>query len=211
MPVFKLEKINSNAYWCLWEITESLMQMERNTVLSDEGKAELERIKHPIKKIESYASRRCIQAIMAELGKEYEGIYKDGHNKPHLIDSPFHISISHSYPYAAGILHKKLKVGIDIESPKEKLRLVANKFLNSEEFKEADNNLKKLAVYWAGKEAIYKLNGRHGLSFKKDIRIYPFEPRKRDILRSEMIIEGNPVKISLNYREVKGYYIAFCF
>lgn len=211
MPAVKLEKINNNAWWCLWEITESLAQMERNVLLSEQGKEELQEIKHPTKKLESLASRRCIQEIMKFIGKDYHGIYKDEHSKPHLIDSNYQISISHSFPYATGILHKKLKVGIDLEKPVEKLTNVANRFLNDEEFIHADGNLKALAIYWSGKEAIYKLNGRYGLSFREDIKIYPFPVRKRDTIRSEMLIESKPVRISLHYRELYGYYITFCF
>lgn len=211
MPAVKLEKINNNSFWCLWEITESLEQMLRNTVLSHEGKEEVEKIHHPITKIESLGSRRCIQEIASEMGIDYKGIYKDEFDKPHLIDSKFFISISHSYPYAAGILHKKLPVGIDIEKPKDKLLRVSRRFLSNDEWLYAGDDLKKLCVYWTGKEAIYKLNGKKGLSFQKNIFIHPFQLRRRDVIKSELRINELSAKIAVNYRYHDGYYIAFCF
>lgn len=211
MPAVKLEKINNNSFWCLWEITESLEQMLRNTILSDEGKAEIEKIHHPTAKVESLSSRRCIQQIANEIGMDYQGVYKDEFDKPHLVNSKFHISLSHSYPYAAGILHKKLPAGIDIEKPKEKLLKVSQRFLCRDEWLYAGDDLKKLCVYWTGKEAIYKLNGRKGLSFQKNIFIHPFQLRRRDVIKSELILSDRKTKIALNYRYHNGHYIAFCF
>lgn len=211
MPAVKLEKINNNSFWCLWEITESPEQMFRNTILGEEGKKEIESVHHPIKQIESLASRRCIQEIMNQLGVEYCGMYKDAFDKPHLLNKKYFVSISHSYPYAVGILHKRLPVGIDIEKPKEKLLKISNRFLNETEWIYAGDDINKLCVYWTGKEAIYKLNGKKGLSFKKNIVIHPFQLKKRDVIKSELLLEKGATKIAINYRYIKGYYISFCF
>jgi len=211
MSVVKLEKINNNSFWCLWHITETLEQMLRYTALSETGKKEIENIHHPTTKIESLASRRCIQEIAKEIGMEYAGLYKDKFEKPHIIDSKYHISISHSYPYAVGILHKKLQVGIDIEKPKEKLLSISQRFLSRDEWLYAGDDIRKLCVYWTGKEAIYKLNGKKGLSFRNNIFIHPFQLKKRDVIKSELILNERSTKIAVNYRYHDGHYIGFCF
>ena len=211
MPITKIEKINSNSFWCLWEITESIDQLLRKITLSEDGKREMEEISHPIKKRERLASRCCIQELVKQVGKEYKGITKDDHDKPHLIGINYHISISHSFPYAVAILHKKLHVGIDIEKPVEKLGRIAHRFLNDQEFADCAGDMKKLCIYWAGKEAIYKLNGKVGLNFKKDIKIFPFVRYKRDIIRSEFSVGGSAAKIALNYQELHDHIICYCF
>jgi len=211
MPITKIEKINSNSFWCLWEITESLDQLFGKITLSEDGKSEMEEISHPAKKQERLASRGCIQELVKQFGKEYKGITKDEHDKPHLIDVNFHISISHSFPYAVAIIHKKLHVGIDIEKPVEKLGRIAHRFMNDDEFADCEGDMKKLCIYWSGKEAIYKLNGKVGLNFKKDIRIFPFIHHKRDIIRSEFSVAGTTVKIALNYQELHEHIICYCF
>jgi len=68
-------------------------------------------------------------------------------------------------------------------------------------------------VYWVGKEAIYKLNGKKGLSFRKNIFIHPFQLKKRDVIKSELIINerSRSTKIAVNYRFHDGHYIGFCF
>jgi phosphopantetheinyl transferase len=80
---------------------------------------------------------------------------------------------------------KKLPVGIDIEKPVEKLGRISHRFLNEEEFNDSMGDLRKLCIYWSGKEAIFKLNGKVGLNFKNDIRIHPFTLHKRDVVKSE--------------------------
>ncbi len=211
MPILKLDKINNNAYWCMWEITETVDELKRKIILSEGGIRELESISHMEKKKERLAARCCVQALVRETKNEYLGIMKDAHDKPYLIDYGFHISISHSFPFATAILHKKLPVGIDIEKPQEKLKSIANRFLNDIEYKDSGLDVHKLCVYWTGKEAIFKLNGKKGLNFKRDIRIFPFEMKKRDVIRSEFILKGKSIKAALNYREMKGHIISYCF
>lgn len=211
MPIIKLDKINANSYWCIWEITESIEQLLNKIVLSEDGEDEIAHISHPIKQKERLASRCCVQELVKQTGKEYQGIIKDEHDKPHLVGINYHISISHSYPYAVAILHKKLPVGIDIEEPVEKLGRIAHRFLNDQEFFDCNGDLKKLCVYWSGKEAIFKLNGKMGLNFKKDIRIAPFELHKKDVVKSEFVIGENKTRIALNYQEIKGHIVAYCF
>jgi 4'-phosphopantetheinyl transferase len=211
MPLSKLEKINANSFWCIWEITETFDQLYQRVVLSEHGKREIAGISHPVKQLERLAARCCVQELVRQTGKDYQGIIKDEHDKPFLLDYAFHISISHSYPYAAAILHKKLPVGIDIEKPVEKLGRIAHRFLNDDEFMDCKGDLKKLCIYWSGKESIYKLNGKTGLNFKKDIRIAPFELHKRDVIKSQFSLGNNSVRIALNYQELYGHIICYCF
>ena len=210
MPITKLEKINSNSYWCIWEITETVDQLLEMIILSKDGHKEIDSISHPIKQRERLASRCCVQELVGQVRKEYNGIVKDKHDKPHLIDINFHISISHSFPYAVAILHKKLPVGIDIEKPIEKLGRIAHRYLNQEEFADSEGDVKKLCIYWSGKEAINKLNGKVGLNFKRHIRIAPFILHKKDVIRSEFSAEGITARIALNYQEIHDHIVCYC-
>ncbi|MCK5703060.1 MAG: 4'-phosphopantetheinyl transferase superfamily protein [Cyclobacteriaceae bacterium] len=211
MPITKIEKINSNSFWCSWEISESVDQLRNKIVLSEDGERELEKISHPIKQRERLASRCCIQELVKHVGKTYKGITKDKHDKPHLIDLNYHISISHCFPYAVAILHKKLPVGIDIEKPVEQLGRIAHRFLNEYEFADCDGDIKKLCIYWAGKEAIFKLNGKKGLNFKKNIRISRFLLQDRDVIRSEFSVGDDTARIALNYQEFHSHIVCYSF
>jgi len=211
MPITKIEKINSNSFWCCWEISETVDQLRNKVILSENGEKELKGISHPIKQRERLASRACVKELVKQVGKEYHGITKDEHDKPHLIGLNYHISISHSFPYAVAILHKKLPVGIDIEKPVEKIGRIAHRFLNEQEFIDCDGDIKKLCIYWSGKEAIFKLNGKIGLNFKKDIRIYSFTLHKQDVIRSEFSVGEDTARVALNYLEMDTQIVCYCF
>ena len=76
---------------------------------------------------------------------------------------------------------------------------------------DCDGDIKKLCVYWAGKEAIYKLNGKLGLNFKEDIRISPFSLTAKDVIRSEFLIGKDITRIALNYQNIDSHIICYCF
>ena len=211
MPLINFFKVSNSAAWCVWEITETTDDLRKKVVLSPEDMNELKLITHPVKLKESLASRACVQELVRSLSKEYYGIVKDNHRKPVLIGHQQHISIAHCYPYAVAILHRILPVGIDIEKPQERLDYLASRFLNQNELRDAAGDQKKLCVYWAGKEAVYKLNGRRDLSFRNDIRIESFLLRKRDVIRCDFLRNGNPVKLALVYREFRGHIVSYCF
>ncbi len=59
----------------------------------------------------------------------------DDHGKPYLVNFDYEISLSHSYDYAAVMISKDKKVGVDIELMKEKIDLIKHKFLSVEELK----------------------------------------------------------------------------
>ena len=68
-----------------------------------------------------------------------------------------------------------------------------------------------MCIYWAGKEAIFKLNGKQGLNFKNDIRISNFMMKQKDVIRSEFTREESPVRIALNYEDFDSHIICYCF
>jgi phosphopantetheinyl transferase len=210
MPIIKFSKISKNSFWCMWEITETVDELKHKVVLSDMGIQEMARIHHAIKQKERMASRACVQELVRAFKKDYKGLFKDEHDKPFLIDLNWHISISHSFPYAVAIIHKKLPVGIDIEKPIDKLVKLAPRFLGPEEIDDAGDDPVKLCVYWTGKEAIFKLNGKRGLNFRRDIRIHPFKLVKRNVIRSEFTLNDRAVRLSLDYRELKNHIISYC-
>ena len=89
-------------------------------------------------------------------------------NKPVLSHQNGHVSMSHGGQHAVGAWHPSLEVGIDIESDRGQLAIIAPKFLS-----DADLQRIKLAkepqwmrrVAWGAKEAVYKAASQSGLVF----------------------------------------------
>ncbi|UXP31943.1 4'-phosphopantetheinyl transferase superfamily protein [Reichenbachiella agarivorans] len=161
-------KISNHIILGIWEIDESLEQLAQGF---DQKELDCIAHFHPLKKAEHIASRQLIQSMCQEMDIPFHGICKDSHGKPHLIDSDYHISLSHSYPKIAAMINLDVPCGIDIEQPREQLRRVKSKFLNPAELQVCQDDLDLLCIYWCAKESIYKMHGRKNLSFAQNIEI----------------------------------------
>ena len=143
---------NGNSIIWIWKIEESTDEL---SILTNQTTD----IKNEIKKKEFYASRILIEKMCEELNIDFLGIKKDDNEKPHLIGSKYHISISHKFPYVTSIFDNKA-CGVDIERIDNKVRKIKSKFLTENEEKKIGDNLKKLVEYWSIKESTYKVEGK---------------------------------------------------
>ncbi|MFD1819009.1 4'-phosphopantetheinyl transferase superfamily protein [Pseudarcicella hirudinis] len=159
----------------LWKIEEQASFFSEYLGNAENVISELGNISHPQKQLEWLASRTCVKHLCTKLGLEYQGIKKDLHNNPYLINSEGFVSLSHTHGYATAIVSLSDEVGIDIEKVSDKLSYVSHKFLSEPEYIQADNDLKTLCIYWCAKESLYKLHGRRNLSFKNNIFIDHFD------------------------------------
>tara|TARA_B100000902_G_scaffold384483_1_gene424702 strand:- start:1421 stop:2002 length:582 start_codon:yes stop_codon:yes gene_type:complete len=142
---------NAESIIWIWKIEESIDELIELTDQTTD-------IKNEIKRKEFYASRILIERMCKALNLNYQGIKKDNNGKPHLINSRYHISISHKFPYVSVIFDTK-KCGVDIERIDEKVRKIKSKFLSEDEELIVGENLKKLVEYWSMKETAYKVSG----------------------------------------------------
>ena len=119
-------------------------------------------------------------------------------NKPVLINQTENISISHSTNYAAIIISKNKKVGIDIEEISQRIHKIAHKFLHPSEKDFVNNNTEMLYLIWSAKEAIYKLSDIF-LDFASQIIIEKFSITNYSKLKANIIFPDNSKVIDLEY------------
>jgi phosphopantetheinyl transferase len=106
-------------------------------------------------------------------GYEDQNLEYNSYGKP-LLDDGRHISITHSFEFAAVII-SETEVGIDVEKNREKILKIQHRFVNTDYDSLSDENLvKQLTVIWGAKEAMYKTYPYGGLSFHDHIAIDPF-------------------------------------
>jgi phosphopantetheinyl transferase len=195
MGIIKIIYPNKNSIVIIWKINESLSALQNMT-------KEKSNIKNIIKRKEFYASRILIENLCKSFNIRYYGIIKNDSGKPYLKNRTENISISHSFPYVAGILNEEKKCGIDIEKIQKKILKINHKFLSKSELNKVKKNTKKNTIYWTAKESLYKLKGEF-LSFKNDIKIIE--------LKNSFNIYGKILskKILLNVEEIDGYIITY--
>lgn len=112
--------------------------------------------------------------LSKQLASDFSSIYYDEFKKPHFTEGNFYLSLSHTNNYVASIVHSDKRVGVDMEKIGNKALKVASKFLSSEEYKTLSKQLDKelyATIYWAAKEALYKLYGKKSLIFAKQIKV----------------------------------------
>lgn len=166
--------INSDCVAILRAITEDEPTLWVGLLLTVSEQEELASISHPAQRIEWLACRVAVRQLVEAQGMSYAGLQKDAFGKPHLVGSPWHISLSHTAGWAAAVLHRLRPVGIDIEPIRDQFRRVVPRVLSESEIAHAAGDANRLAVYWCAKEALYKLYGKRRLTFREHLHIEPF-------------------------------------
>lgn len=209
MPLAKIANIHDNACWALWHISESLGELEAMLPKALQGAYEQERMTHTSRKQEWIAGRLAVLALVEHFRETFHGLAKDEFGKPFLVNSPLHLNLTHSFPYAAAIIHKHQPVGIDLEQKREKLGRLCPKFLSTQELAHAAQDLDKLCVYWTAKETVYKLYGKRKLIFKENIAIAPFELSEKGYLSACLRINEQETLYRLYYLKMNNFYLCF--
>lgn len=168
MPVFFQHQINETTRLGIWKIEENEAFFRGNVPLHRE-------VTHPHKRMQHLAGRFLLQYLFPAF--PYELIEIADTRKPYLKDEQLHFSISHCGDYAAAIVSRFQRVGIDIEMPVEKLRRIRYKFLKEEEVArfptlQGESELEMLTRLWSAKEAVFKWYGLGKLDFREDMPLF---------------------------------------
>lgn len=195
MPLEKLID-NTESAWAIWKITESESQLADEINSIDRVP---ESVTNSFKRLEYLAGRIIIKKLLENWSLHYEGLIKNEFGKPFLKNLPFHISVSHSYPYVAAVVNKKNLVGIDLEQPKEKLLRVGPRILNQQELHDAGTDTVKHCIYWCSKEALIKIYGKKDLTLAKNLAVEPFLRQKQGLITGRIIVGSNETLVKLHY------------
>ena len=179
MSLFYQHNINESTKLGVWHIAEPEDFFLTQVSLQQE-------ISHPHKRLQHLAGRYLLRFLFPEFPHELIEIAST--RKPFLPNEAFHFSISHCGDYAAAIVSRSHRVGIDIEIPTPKVARVRHKFLHTQELSIMENKnsippvfnsadeavfLRKLTLLWSAKEAAFKWYGNGEVDFSHQIRIQP--------------------------------------
>jgi phosphopantetheinyl transferase len=216
LPIFFQQQINDTTRLGIWKIEETEDFFKSNV-------PQHRSVTHPHKRLQHLAGRFLLQYLFPAF--PYELIQIADTRKPYLPDEQYHFSISHCGDYAAAIVSKDRRVGIDIEIPTEKILRIQDKFLTGEEKKifnvqysilnvQLDDNDSPLStidyrlptLLWSAKEAVFKWYGDGGVDFRKDIQL----KKKNEI--TEMILclfLKNNMDLNIHYRRFNQLVLAW--
>ncbi|RAK02982.1 phosphopantetheinyl transferase [Larkinella arboricola] len=209
MSVYQTHRLGASCTAVLWKIEESEDELRPLLTLTVPEQMELLTITHPAQRVEWLACRAAVRALV-ELNGAYAGLYKDEYGKPHLIGLDAHISLSHTTGWAAAVMHHFKPVGIDIEPFREQFVRVVPRVLSDDEIRHADGDLRRLAVYWCAKEALYKLYGKRQLTFREHLHIEPFADGA-GLLTGHVRLPDDVRKLTIHYFETGPGMLAVAF
>ena len=168
MPVFFQQQINDTTRLGIWKIEETEEFFKANV-------PQHRAVTHPHKRLQHLAGRFLLQYLFPAF--PYELIQIADTRKPFLPDEQYHFSISHCGDYAAAIVSKDKRVGLDIEIPTEKISRIMYKFLSAKEHEQFHliqpdkDRIPFATLLWSAKESVFKWYGNGGVDFRKEIQL----------------------------------------
>ena len=171
MPLYKSISVNSQTTVKIWKIEESYDDLFQPLNLRPQSLKRVLGMKSELHQ-RGFLS---VRHLLREFGYTDQDLFYDENGKPHLKDGK-HISITHSFIFSGVIVSDK-EVGIDIEKQREKIGIIAHKFVDYEYnyLNPTDNDyVRRLTVIWGIKESLYKLFAIPGMLFKEHFLVIPF-------------------------------------
>lgn len=167
MPLVYQQNINAVTRIAVWHITEKEDFFLSQVPVQRE-------ISHWHKRLQHLAGRLLLKEMYP--GFPVSLIQVASTKKPFLADDPFHFSISHCGDYAAAMVSKAYRVGVDVELLNDKIGQIQHKFIYAEQLSALPtpvgmNNIQALTLIWSVKESVFKWWGNGLVDFKNDIVI----------------------------------------
>jgi len=195
VPIFFQQQINDTTRLGIWKIEETEDFFKTNV-------PQHRNVTHPHKRLQHLAGRFLLQYLFPSF--PYELIQIADTRKPFLPDEQFHFSISHCGDYAAAIVSKDKRVGIDIEIPVEKISKIMYKYLSAKEHElfhlvDPDKNRIPFAtLLWSAKESVFKWHGNGGVDFRRQIQLKKQNPGSDTI---ECLFSKSETELAIHYKE----------
>ncbi len=195
----------------IWKIEENEDFFKYNVPLHRD-------VTHPHKRLQHLAGRFLLQFLFPDF--PFELIQIADTRKPYLPGEQYHFSISHCGDYAAAIVSKNSRVGIDIEIPVDKIVRIKDKYLNEEEQSQwAIGTLRQaqdetdgqpfnvlLTLLWSCKEAVFKWYGDGKVDFREHINLVSQDSAKETI---QCVFTKNQSSLTIQYRKFDHLILAW--
>jgi 4'-phosphopantetheinyl transferase len=131
MAIAYRQQVDDDTEFALWKIEEEAEDLYSQLQLHADEQAYYEKLNKSKRHLHWLGTRVLLRKMLKT--DEYIDCKVDTHGKPYLVNLPHHISLSHSFDYAAVMISRSRPVGIDIEQIKQKVERIAGKFMSPHE------------------------------------------------------------------------------
>jgi phosphopantetheinyl transferase len=203
VPIFFQQQINDTTRLGIWKIEETEEFFKANVPQHRD-------VTHPHKRLQHLAGRFLLQYLFPAF--PYELIKIADTRKPFLPDEQYHFSISHCGDYAAAIVSKDNRVGVDIEIPTEKISKVMYKFLSAKEHEVFNliqpdkDRIPFSTLLWSAKESVFKWYANGGVDFRREIQLKKQHEENETIY---CFFSKNNTELNIHYRQFEHLVLAW--
>lgn len=178
MPLFYQHDINQDTKLGVWHIEEPEWYFLSKVPLKRD-------VSHPRKRLQHLAGRFLLPSLFGDFPLA-DILIADTH-KPYLENEQYHFSISHCGEFAAALVSRASRVGIDLEIMDERIERIREKFLTPVELQWARDQwahaetaasgtaagaeVSMLTTLWSCKEAMFKWYGLGLVDFKRQMTL----------------------------------------
>jgi phosphopantetheinyl transferase len=195
VPLFYQQNINESTKLGVWRIEEPEEFFLQRVPLQRE-------ITHPHKRLQHLAGRYLLPFLFPDF--PHEEIKIADTRKPFLPNEQYHFSLSHCSNFAAAIVSKVNRVGVDVEIITERVNKIKHKFLHPDELRfvnsQTHQQINLLTLLWSAKEAMFKWYGLGEVDFSDMMRTFPFELKAEGEIDAAFMKEDLQEKFTLHYR-----------
>jgi 4'-phosphopantetheinyl transferase len=208
MAIAYRQQVDDDTEFAIWKIEEEADELYSQLQLDEQEKAYYEQLKIGKRNLHWLGTRVLLRKMLCT--DEYIDFKVDEHGKPYLVNLPYHISLSHSFDYAA-VMIGKAPVGIDIEQVKEKVERIAHKFMRKQElaFINEKDKINQLYVCWCVKEAVYKCYGQKEVSFVNNILLEPFNFEGHGCVKAHLDKGDVHCNYEVGYLQYQDYMVGY--
>jgi phosphopantetheinyl transferase len=196
MPIFFQKDIDDDTKLGIWKIEEDEDFFLKSVVPQ-------RNVSHPHKKLQHLAGRYLLKYLFPDFPLFL--ILIADTRKPYLENEAYHFSISHCGEFAAAIVSKNKRVGVDIEIPTEKILRIEHKFLHQTEAIMINgwsgiDRQQASTLLWSSKEAMFKWWGKGNVDFSEMLRLSINQPKSEGTLNGNFLKNGIDSSFPVQYK-----------
>ena len=222
MPLHSVQRLSPTAVLGLWHLTETPEALWADLPNAAAYQPLLPATADAKRQAQWLAGRRLAHALFGELPTPLPSetlVQNDATGRPWLAGAPADavISLSHSGEWAAAVLARGGRAGVDIELIRDKAQRLAGKFLAEKEWSharaaaaitEADAHY---TLLWSAKEALYKLAARRGIIFRQQLLLHEFSPETSGEIPATLVLGDVETRHRICYTQpAPGYVLTYC-
>lgn len=207
MPLFLELLLPNECKLAVWQVTESAHELMAllPEFVQEEG------LRQPIPNELLYRQRLASRILLSRLlPGESIRLGRVGVKRTTLIQPQSELSISHAGRFAAVMVSKQKRCGVDIEETHPRIIRIAPRFMNEQEWNylRYPDDFQMLMLLWSIKESVFKYGQDEDVEFKTDIICSPFTLADEGQVTVQFTSRGISEELIVRYKLIQNYILA---